>query len=157
MTFEDFASQVFSPSPGYPMSGTGEKWTTPWFGIMFFSTPSLYLPYLSVHFIVASPHLCTFFFLFSCPFLRASLSSSSTPVCSLYLLYGARLVSTLPPRLRSLMNIKRGAGSSCYPTDFKRSAFSTSSSLTHATWFISSCFKLHLSVQLLSYEYKQPC
>uniref|UniRef100_A0A8D0AQG4 Ral GTPase activating protein catalytic subunit alpha 2 n=1 Tax=Sander lucioperca TaxID=283035 RepID=A0A8D0AQG4_SANLU len=25
MTFEDFASQVFSPSPGYPMSGTGEK------------------------------------------------------------------------------------------------------------------------------------
>ncbi|GAA6236196.1 ral GTPase-activating protein subunit alpha-2 [Lates japonicus] len=23
MTFEDFASQVFSPSPGYPMSGTG--------------------------------------------------------------------------------------------------------------------------------------
>uniref|UniRef100_A0A4W6DVZ5 Ral GTPase activating protein catalytic subunit alpha 2 n=1 Tax=Lates calcarifer TaxID=8187 RepID=A0A4W6DVZ5_LATCA len=25
MTFEDFASQVFSPSPGYPMSGTGEE------------------------------------------------------------------------------------------------------------------------------------
>uniref|UniRef100_A0A3P9LAX5 Ral GTPase activating protein catalytic alpha subunit 2 n=1 Tax=Oryzias latipes TaxID=8090 RepID=A0A3P9LAX5_ORYLA len=25
MTFEDFASQVFSPSPGYPVSGTGEK------------------------------------------------------------------------------------------------------------------------------------
>uniref|UniRef100_A0AAQ5XRL2 Rap-GAP domain-containing protein n=1 Tax=Amphiprion ocellaris TaxID=80972 RepID=A0AAQ5XRL2_AMPOC len=25
MTFEDFASQVFSPSPGYPISGTGEK------------------------------------------------------------------------------------------------------------------------------------
>uniref|UniRef100_A0A8C6TRE1 Ral GTPase activating protein, alpha subunit 2 (catalytic) n=1 Tax=Neogobius melanostomus TaxID=47308 RepID=A0A8C6TRE1_9GOBI len=24
VTFEDFASQVFSPSPGYPMSGTGE-------------------------------------------------------------------------------------------------------------------------------------
>lgn len=24
MTFEDFASQVFSPSPGYPISGTGE-------------------------------------------------------------------------------------------------------------------------------------
>uniref|UniRef100_A0A8C2Z3P7 Ral GTPase activating protein catalytic subunit alpha 2 n=1 Tax=Cyclopterus lumpus TaxID=8103 RepID=A0A8C2Z3P7_CYCLU len=28
MTFEDFASQVFSPSPGYPMSGTGENGTT---------------------------------------------------------------------------------------------------------------------------------
>uniref|UniRef100_A0A8C5I5U4 Rap-GAP domain-containing protein n=1 Tax=Gouania willdenowi TaxID=441366 RepID=A0A8C5I5U4_GOUWI len=25
MTFEDFASQVFSPSPGYPISGTGEN------------------------------------------------------------------------------------------------------------------------------------
>lgn len=25
VTFEDFASQVFSPFPGYPMSGTGEK------------------------------------------------------------------------------------------------------------------------------------
>lgn len=25
VTFEDFASQVFSPSPGYPMSGTGEN------------------------------------------------------------------------------------------------------------------------------------
>ena len=30
MTFEDFASQVFSPSPSYyPMSGTGEHRTTP--------------------------------------------------------------------------------------------------------------------------------
>uniref|UniRef100_A0AAQ4NRP2 Ral GTPase activating protein catalytic subunit alpha 2 n=1 Tax=Gasterosteus aculeatus aculeatus TaxID=481459 RepID=A0AAQ4NRP2_GASAC len=28
MTFEDFASQVFSPSPGYPMSGTGENRAT---------------------------------------------------------------------------------------------------------------------------------
>lgn len=27
VTFEDFASQVFSPSPGYPLSGTGEKRT----------------------------------------------------------------------------------------------------------------------------------
>uniref|UniRef100_A0A3P8UC87 Ral GTPase activating protein catalytic subunit alpha 2 n=1 Tax=Cynoglossus semilaevis TaxID=244447 RepID=A0A3P8UC87_CYNSE len=27
MTFEDFASQVFSPSPSYPLSGTGEKLT----------------------------------------------------------------------------------------------------------------------------------
>ncbi|GLD71608.1 ral GTPase-activating protein subunit alpha-2 isoform X1 [Lates japonicus] len=27
MTFEDFASQVFSPSPGYPMSGTAcRRW-----------------------------------------------------------------------------------------------------------------------------------
>lgn len=44
MTFEDFASQVFSPSPGYPMSGTGEKWTTPWTGFMFLpsSPPSLH-------------------------------------------------------------------------------------------------------------------
>uniref|UniRef100_A0A674PBB7 Ral GTPase activating protein catalytic subunit alpha 2 n=1 Tax=Takifugu rubripes TaxID=31033 RepID=A0A674PBB7_TAKRU len=29
VTFEDFASQVFSPSPGYPMSGTGEKSSPP--------------------------------------------------------------------------------------------------------------------------------
>lgn len=29
VTFEDFASQVFSPSPGYPMSGTGEKEIAP--------------------------------------------------------------------------------------------------------------------------------
>uniref|UniRef100_A0A673C0Y9 Rap-GAP domain-containing protein n=1 Tax=Sphaeramia orbicularis TaxID=375764 RepID=A0A673C0Y9_9TELE len=28
MTFEDFASQVFSPSPGYPISGTGETLST---------------------------------------------------------------------------------------------------------------------------------
>uniref|UniRef100_A0A8C6PS10 Ral GTPase activating protein catalytic subunit alpha 2 n=1 Tax=Nothobranchius furzeri TaxID=105023 RepID=A0A8C6PS10_NOTFU len=29
MTFEDFASQVFSPSPAFPASGTGEKTTLP--------------------------------------------------------------------------------------------------------------------------------
>lgn len=33
MTFEDFASQVFSPSPGYPMSGTGETKTNYTYGL----------------------------------------------------------------------------------------------------------------------------
>lgn len=93
MTFEDFASQVFSPSPGYPMSGTGEKWTTPWFGIMFFSTPSLYLPYLSVHFIVASPHLGTFFS--SLPHLPLPLFLPLSPCQSLILLHTCSF--PLPP------------------------------------------------------------
>lgn len=43
MTFEEFASQVFSPSPGYPMSGTGEKWTTPWTDFMFLPSPPPHL------------------------------------------------------------------------------------------------------------------
>lgn len=32
-----------------------------------------------------------------------------------------------------------------------------SQSPTRAALFIPSCFKLHLSVQLLPHEYKQPC
>lgn len=98
---------------------------------------------------------------FHIPYFSSSSSSSSStthlfaPVTSSSTLL---ILSALLPRLRSLMNIKRRApASSRYPTDFKHSAFSTSSSPTHSTLFISSCFKLCLSLQLLSYEYKQPC
>lgn len=97
--------------------------------------------FLSVHPIVASSLLCIFLasfsrlsHLFSCPFLRVSLSSS-TPVCPLYLLHPP------PPSLSPLYFhayahwwiSNNGSGSSRYLTDFKRSAFSTSSSPTHAT------------------------
>uniref|UniRef100_A0A668ARC0 Ral GTPase activating protein catalytic subunit alpha 2 n=1 Tax=Myripristis murdjan TaxID=586833 RepID=A0A668ARC0_9TELE len=41
MTFEDFASQVFSPSPSYyPMSGTGEIWPEPLHLSLFFMLSS---------------------------------------------------------------------------------------------------------------------
>lgn len=98
MTFEDFASQVFSPSPGYPMSGTGEKWTTlhPTPVLLHvLCTPSLLPPFfclsitLLLHHIFAFPFLHCHFFLTPFPFsfapvcphllLPYSLHSPSTP------------------------------------------------------------------------------
>lgn len=61
------------------------------------------------------------------------------------------------PRLRSLMmNIKRPAPALHAIRLTSNTVLLTFSSPTPATLFIS-CFKLHLSMPLLFYEYKQPC
>uniref|UniRef100_A0A8C2XFN1 Ral GTPase activating protein catalytic subunit alpha 2 n=1 Tax=Cyclopterus lumpus TaxID=8103 RepID=A0A8C2XFN1_CYCLU len=113
MTFEDFASQVFSPSPGYPMSGTGENGTTLHLRPPSCSFHSMSFAFLipSLHPDVASSPLSIFpSCLRSPPCLLSciSLSTSSTthlfaPVASSTPL----ILSTLLPPLRALMNIKR--------------------------------------------------
>ncbi|XP_062296973.1 ral GTPase-activating protein subunit alpha-2 isoform X1 [Scomber scombrus] len=173
MTFENFASQVFSPSPGYLMSGTGERLTT-----LHFCPPFMFFPlHLLCSFLFR--RITIFFITFplfplmpSFPLLRhlsprcfilISLSSTSftkhlsVSVPSSNSPPPPSILSTLLPRLRSLMNIKQQAPALHAIRLTSNTAFSTSSSPTHATLFISSCSKLHLSMQLLSYEYNQPC
>ena len=81
MTFEDFASQVFSPSPGYPMSGTGEKRTTlhpcpPSCSLHSISSAPILL---SLHHTVASSHFCISFS--SLSLLLDPIPFSFAPVC----------------------------------------------------------------------------
>uniref|UniRef100_A0A673C2G8 Rap-GAP domain-containing protein n=1 Tax=Sphaeramia orbicularis TaxID=375764 RepID=A0A673C2G8_9TELE len=121
MTFEDFASQVFSPSPGYPISGTGETLSTLLL-LSLLSTASV-LPLFGPPYLrAASSCICfslvsSFPFLlhlFSCLFFHISLSSSSSSSFTTHLFAPVfpstpLIVSTLLPRLHSLMNIKRQA------------------------------------------------
>nr|XP_046269816.1 ral GTPase-activating protein subunit alpha-2 isoform X1 [Scatophagus argus] len=82
MTFEDFASQVFSPSPGYPMSGTGEKQTT----LHFLSVSPSHCGFIAfVHFL--SFLSLSFIVSFLAPCFFVCLSSSTTPVCPSRLLH----------------------------------------------------------------------
>lgn len=119
VTFEDFASQVFSPSPGYPMSGTGEttnhtrsrRRSGPppsqplrrWMGA-FASSPS-----------PSSAHLPPFLhFLHICP---------PAPLC-----------------LRWSMNIKRG-GPGTFPPPVRLQTPPLPQSLPPAVVSVCSCFR----------------
>uniref|UniRef100_A0A8C6PSC7 Ral GTPase activating protein catalytic subunit alpha 2 n=1 Tax=Nothobranchius furzeri TaxID=105023 RepID=A0A8C6PSC7_NOTFU len=62
MTFEDFASQVFSPSPAFPASGTGEKTTLPSLSSFLYSVISQ-LNHLSSSHVSLLHHLFPYIFI----------------------------------------------------------------------------------------------
>lgn len=104
VTFEDFASQVFSPSPGYPMSGTGEeekKSHQRHTFVLFFTPFCLRFSHgdiTSEHFPLPSSGR---------PIFRHRFSTPSTSVAPIPL-------DLTPHCLHLLMNIKRGR-SGCFP------------------------------------------
>lgn len=160
MTFEDFASQVFSPSPGYPTSGTGEKWTTLHClsSFLFLQLPSFFpASCLSLHLTVASlPYIFSLLPFFSCLCFLISVSSAFT----------TPLVFSSPPLHRP--------HSSCTPIV---SDYQTTGPTPHAIRLTSNtlllpplpqapltplCSSLLVSngvfpLQFISHEYKQPC
>lgn len=142
VTFEDFASQVFSPSPGYPMSGTGEgkkKSHRDHTFVLFFTPFCLPFSHGNItfgHFPLPSSGRPIFCHRFSTP------STSVAPI----------LLDLTPHCLHLLMNIKRGRVR-LFPAVEPTSNTSPSplpQSLPRAVVFVCSHSKLLLSVQLLS-------
>uniref|UniRef100_A0A3Q2XZM8 Ral GTPase activating protein catalytic subunit alpha 2 n=1 Tax=Hippocampus comes TaxID=109280 RepID=A0A3Q2XZM8_HIPCM len=108
MTFEDFASQVFSPSPGYPTSGTGEK--SPIMHFLHFSLLVLCscFPIHAIPVSSLSSLLFLFIYLFFC-LLSKLITAGETHLPVL-------IISTFPIPPPLLLNIKQQAWLS---TDFK--------------------------------------
>lgn len=136
VTFEDFASQVFSPSPGYPMSGTGEE-----------KKKSSQQDHVLFLFVFLLP-FCLRFSHGDITFKRFPLPSSGRPIFCHHFSTPSASVAPIPldltPHcLHLLMNIKRGR-SGC-GTHFKRVAVSLT-----LLCFVCSHSKLLLPVQLLS-------
>lgn len=146
VTFEDFASQVFSPSPGYPMSGTGEEKKSHQHHtfVLFFTPFCLRFSHGDItfeHFPLPSSGRPIFCHRFSTP------STSVAPIP----------LDLTPHCLHLLMNIKRGR-SGCFPpwnplqTCRRRRFLKVSLTLLCLSALIPNCF---FQCNYFPYEYNK--